>query len=203
MTVEAQVVTVVSDYNGLMALITQVVVLVVLLIDKDTLVVLVVMAVVVMAHVMVRLQQLVQQTQAVEVAVADTRVIKESLVAQVLLYLDTFHRRYMAHFAKIDSNNIVTDVIVAEQDFINSGLVGDSFLWIQTSYNGNFRKNFASIGYSYDTTRDAFIAPKNYPSWVLDEVTCRYEAPVPYPTDGLMYSWDEDTTSWVETTGEI
>jgi hypothetical protein len=103
----------------------------------------------------------------------------------------------MSHFAKLN-NNVVTEVIVAEQDFINSGAVGDSFLWVQTSYNGNFRKNYAAVGYTYDKTKDAFIAPKPYPSWTLVEDTCQWEAPVSYPTDGQAYSWDEDTTAWVE-----
>ena len=102
----------------------------------------------------------------------------------------------MAHFAKLD-NNVVTEVIVSEQDFINSGAVGDSFLWVQTSYNGNFRKNYAAVGYTYDKTKDAFIAPKPYPSWVLVEDTCQWEAPTSKPDDGKLYSWDEDTTSWV------
>jgi len=101
----------------------------------------------------------------------------------------------MSHFAKLN-NNTVTEVIVSEQDFINSGAVGDSFLWIQTSYNGNFRKNYAAVGYTYDKTKDAFIAPKPYPSWTLVEDTCQWEAPVSYPTDGQSYSWDEDTTAW-------
>ena len=101
----------------------------------------------------------------------------------------------MSHFAKLD-NNVVTEVIVSEQDFINSGAVGDSFLWVQTSYNGNFRKNYAAVGYTYDKTKDAFIAPKPYPSWTLVEDTCQWEAPVSYPTDGQSYSWDEDTTAW-------
>jgi hypothetical protein len=101
----------------------------------------------------------------------------------------------MSHFAKLN-NNVVTEVIVSEQDFINSGAVGDSFLWVQTSYNGNFRKNYAAVGYTYDKTKDAFIAPKPYPSWVLVEDTCQWEAPVSYPTDGQSYSWDEDTTAW-------
>ena len=106
----------------------------------------------------------------------------------------------MAHFAKIDNNNLVTQVIVAEQDFINSGAVGDSFLWVQTSYNGNFRKNYAAVGDTYDKTKDAFIAPKPYPSWTLVEDTCQWTAPVTYPDDGKHYSWDEDTTSWKEIT---
>jgi hypothetical protein len=106
----------------------------------------------------------------------------------------------MAHFAKIDSNNIVTEVIVAEQDFINSGVVGDSFLWVQTSYNNNFRKNFAGIGDTYDKTRDAFITPKSFASWTLVEDTCQWTAPVAYPDDGKEYTWNEDTTNWVEVT---
>jgi len=107
----------------------------------------------------------------------------------------------MAHFAKLN-NNTVTEVIVAEQDFINSGAVGDSFNWVQTSYSGSFRKNYAGAGMTYDSVRDAFILPQPYASWILNEDTCIYEAPVPCPTDDLMYSWDEDTTSWVEITGE-
>ncbi len=104
----------------------------------------------------------------------------------------------MSHFAEIDNNNIVQRVIVAEQDFINSGAVGDSFRWVQTSYNNNFRKNYAGVGYKYDKTRDAFISPQPYPSWLLDEDTCRWEAPTSMPDDGKMYEWDEDTTSWKE-----
>jgi hypothetical protein len=104
----------------------------------------------------------------------------------------------MAHFAKIDNNNLVTEVLVAEQDFINSGAVGDSFLWVQTSYNSNFRKNFAGKGYTYDKTRDAFIAPQPYPSWTLVEATCKWTAPVSYPDDGKNYRWNEDTTNWTE-----
>jgi len=103
----------------------------------------------------------------------------------------------MSHFAKLN-NSVVTEVIVTEQDFINSGAVGDSFLWVQTSYNGNFRKNYAAVGYTYDKTKDAFIAPKPYPSWVLVEDTCQWEAPTAMPTDGKAYEWNEDTTAWVE-----
>ena len=107
----------------------------------------------------------------------------------------------MSHFAKINSDNIVTEVIVAEQDFINSGAIGDSFLWIQTSYNDNFRKNFAGVGYIYDKARDAFIAPKPFNSWTLDEATCQWTAPTAAPTgDDKMYEWNEDTTAWVEVT---
>ena len=110
----------------------------------------------------------------------------------------------MAHFAKVE-DGIVTQVIVAEQDVIDSGLFGDG--WVQTSYNTYggqhpegrpLRKNFAGIGYTYDTERDAFIPPQNYPSWTLNEDTCLWEAPSLYPEDGALYLWDEDTLSWVE-----
>jgi hypothetical protein len=104
----------------------------------------------------------------------------------------------MSHFAKIDSNNIVENVIVAEQDFINSGAVGDSFLWVQTSYNGNFRGKYASIGDTWDKVNEVFISPQPYPSWILNEDTCRWDSPVAYPTDDKMYTWDEETTNWKE-----
>ena len=104
----------------------------------------------------------------------------------------------MSHFAEINSDSIVQRVIVAEQDFINSGVVGDSFNWVQTSYNGNFRKNYAGSGYTYDKAKDAYIAPKPYPSWTLVEATCQWKAPVDYPSDGKMYSWNEATTAWDE-----
>ena len=116
----------------------------------------------------------------------------------------------MAHFAQIE-NNLVTQVIVVNNEDVLDGdgneleAVGVQFCtdllggdWKQTSYNGNIRKNYAGTGDTYDTTRDAFISPQPYHSWVLDEATCRYEAPVPYPTDGLVYDWNEDTTAWVE-----
>lgn len=106
----------------------------------------------------------------------------------------------MSHFARIDSNNIVQEVIVAEQDFINSGAVGDSFLWIQTSYNKNFRKNFAGKGFTYDKTRDAFIPPQPYPSWTLNEDSCLWECPVEYPNDGVEYKWNETDQQWDEVT---
>lgn len=116
----------------------------------------------------------------------------------------------MAHFAHIDKNNIVTHVIVAEQDFIDSGAVGEPSEWVQTSYNTvlgkhtggkqPLRKNFAGIGYTYDATRDAFIAQKKYASWVLNEETCDWEPPVPVPNDAMSkdYMWSEETVSWVE-----
>jgi len=103
----------------------------------------------------------------------------------------------MAHFAKLN-NNTVTETIVAEQDFINSGAVGDSFLWIQTSYNGNFRKNYAGVGMTYDKTRDAFIPAKPFSSWTLAEDTCQWEPPIAVPDDDKSYDWNEATTNWVE-----
>ena len=103
----------------------------------------------------------------------------------------------MAHFAKIDSNNIVTEVIVSEKDFINSGKVGDEFLWVQTSYNGNFRKQFAGKGFTYDVVKDKFIEPQLYPSWSLD-ASDDWQPPVAHPDDGKNYTWNEDTTNWVE-----
>lgn len=106
----------------------------------------------------------------------------------------------MSHFAKINGSNIVTEAIVAEQDFINSGAVGDSFLWVQTSYNGNFRKNYAAVGHTYDKSKDAFIPPKPYASWTLVEDTCQWVAPTAMPDDGKYYRWNEDTTNWVEVT---
>lgn len=112
----------------------------------------------------------------------------------------------MAHYAQINENNQVTQVIVAEQDFIDSGAVGDPATWIQTSYNTYggqhrlggtpLRKNYAGIGYTYDSVRDAFIPPRPYPSWQLSEETCLWSAPTPMPTDGQLYRWDEPSTSW-------
>lgn len=110
----------------------------------------------------------------------------------------------MSHFAKVE-NGIVTYVIVAEQDFIDSGAVGDG--WIQTSYNTYggqhpegrpLRKNFAGIGFIYDAERDAFIPPKPFDSWRLNEETCLWECPVPMPNDGANYLWDEETRSWYQ-----
>ena len=107
----------------------------------------------------------------------------------------------MAHFAEIDENNIVLRVLVTDNDYPNEGydwLVENlGGTWVQTSYNATIRKNFAGIGYTYDAERDAFIAPQPFESWVLDEDTCRWEAPVAYPTDGEIYTWDEATESWV------
>ena len=112
----------------------------------------------------------------------------------------------MAHFAELDTNKTVLRVIVVSNDNEADGenwcknlLGGD---WKQTSYNANIRKNFASIGYTYDESRDAFIPPKPYPSWVINESTCQWKAPVDYPSDGKTYGWDEDSTSWKESTWE-
>ena len=99
----------------------------------------------------------------------------------------------MSHFAKIESD-IVTKVIVAEQDFIDR-LSGT---WVKTSYTGSIRKNYAGVGMTYDSTRDAFISPKPFASWTLNESTCLWQSPVTYPDDGKDYDWNEDTTSWVD-----
>ncbi len=110
----------------------------------------------------------------------------------------------MAHYAFLDGNNVVTEVIVGidETELIEEK---DPETWYgnfknqvckRTSYNGNIRKNFAGIGYTYDQDRDAFIAPKPYDSWVLDEETCLWESPVPYPADGRAYFWDEKVIDW-------
>jgi hypothetical protein len=114
----------------------------------------------------------------------------------------------MSHFAKVE-NGVVTQVIVAEQDFIDTGLVGDPKSWIQTSYNTHggkhpegrpFRKNYAGIGFSYDPTLDAFIPPKPFDSWILDEETCLWQSPSPYPDDGKLYEWNEEQRQWNEIT---
>ena len=116
----------------------------------------------------------------------------------------------MSHFAKVE-NGIVTQVIVAEQDFIDTGLVGDPASWIQTSYNTYagqhpegrpLRKNYAGIGYVYDAVRDAFYIPQPYPSWILDEDTCIWSAPdaMPESQDNTTYTWDEDSLNWIAVT---
>ena len=101
----------------------------------------------------------------------------------------------MSHFAKVE-NKIVTNVIVAESEFFETFVDTSPGDWVQTSYNGNFRKNYAGIGYTYDKDRDAFIPPKPYPSWVLNEDTCRWDAPTPMPDDEQMYIWNEETQTW-------
>jgi len=111
----------------------------------------------------------------------------------------------MAHFAKLKVGNIVEKVAVVSNDIATTEQAGVDFLnnlyksrdvWKQTSYNNNIRKNFAGIGYTYDENRDAFIAPKPFDSWILNEDTCRWEAPVAYPNDGQRYIWNEQTKSW-------
>ena len=101
----------------------------------------------------------------------------------------------MSHFAKINENGIVQEVIVAEQEFIDS--FEDSSLWIQTSYNHNIRKQYAGLGYTYDKTNDVFITPQPFPSWSLDS-NFNWQAPVSKPDDGKAYTWNEDTKSWVD-----
>tara|TARA_Y100000296_G_C5073208_1_gene205988 strand:+ start:443 stop:757 length:315 start_codon:yes stop_codon:yes gene_type:complete len=103
----------------------------------------------------------------------------------------------MSHFAKIDKDNIVTEILVTEQDFINSGKVGDSFLWVQTSYNNSFRKQYAGIGYTYDKANDVFILPQPYASWELD-ASFDWQPPTAMPDDDKVYDWNEDTQAWDE-----
>ena len=121
----------------------------------------------------------------------------------------------MSHFAKIE-NGVVTQIIVAEQDFIDSGAVGDPSQWYQTSYNTRggvhelggtpYRKNYAGIGFTYDKNLDAFIPPKPFASWTLNETTCLWEAPIVKPNGN--YKWDEElyqsdnTQGWVEVTND-
>jgi hypothetical protein len=111
----------------------------------------------------------------------------------------------MAHYAFLDENNIVTEVIVGiDETKLIEGKHPE--VWysefrgqrcIRTSYNGNIRKNYAGIGYRYDEVRDAFIPPKPYPSWVLNEETCNWEAPIPYPGDEEnLYAWNEENQTW-------
>lgn len=113
----------------------------------------------------------------------------------------------MAHFAKVE-NKLVTQVIVAEPEFFDTFIDSSPGEWIQTSYNTlggvhleggtPLRKNFAAVGMTYDTTRDAFISPQPFNSWLLDEDTCIWQPPAPLPTDNLVYEWNEDTLAWVE-----
>jgi hypothetical protein len=118
----------------------------------------------------------------------------------------------MAHFARINENNIVDEIIVIGNedcqnlDFPESELVGQEFItsiglsgnWKQTSYNGNFRKKYAGVGDTFDENRDAFITSKPFTSWILNEETCVWEAPIERPSDGKFYRWNEDEQSWEE-----
>lgn len=120
----------------------------------------------------------------------------------------------MAHFAQLDDTNTVIQVIVVSNDALNDlpfpesepvgiefclSLYGADTIWKQTSYNAAFRANYAGVGFVYDFILDAFISPKPYQSWLLNTTTCQWEAPIPYPTDGNWYFWDEDLVEWVET----
>lgn len=110
----------------------------------------------------------------------------------------------MAHFAEIDNENIVTRVLVTDNDYPKEGydwlIENLGGTWIKTSYNANIRKNFASIGYTYDEHLDAFIMPQPFPSWSLNK-DCKWQAPTSYPETGNHY-WNEPTLSWVEIIGE-
>ena len=111
----------------------------------------------------------------------------------------------MAHYAKVE-NGTVTQVIVAEADFFDTFVDTTPGEWLQTSYNTKggehpegrpLRKNYAGIGYTYDAARDAFIPPQNFPSWILNEDTCLWEAPIPFPNDGNHHEWDEELGDWI------
>jgi hypothetical protein len=108
----------------------------------------------------------------------------------------------MSHFAELDENNIVLRVLVGDNNLPNEGY--DWFVenlggtWVQTSYNGTIRKNFAGIGYTYDEELDAFIAPQPYESWTLNTQTAKWMSPSPYPQDGRIYEWDEENLNWKE-----
>jgi len=110
----------------------------------------------------------------------------------------------MSHYARVE-NGIVTSVIVAEEDFIQTGALGDPAGFVQTSYNTHggqhpegrpLRKNYAGIGYTYDSGRDAFIPPQPYPSWTLNEDTCLWDCPVAMPTEGGPFTWNEEAQTW-------
>jgi hypothetical protein len=113
----------------------------------------------------------------------------------------------MGHFARINEDNIVVEVIVAEQEFIDTGIMGDPSIWLQCSYNTiagrhvaggtQIRKNFPGPGFTYDQELDAFIPPKPYPSWTLDKDTCLWYAPVPEPVNRTEYKWDEGRQQWI------
>lgn len=117
----------------------------------------------------------------------------------------------MAHFAKIENSQVIQVIaldnsVLHNTEFPDSEPIGQEFirkiglsgLWLQTSYNGNFRKNYAGVGYTYNRTYDAFIAPKPHHSWKLNPNTCIWESPIPHPADGLLYMWDEQLKLWIE-----
>ena len=115
----------------------------------------------------------------------------------------------MAHYAFLDDNNMVTEVIVGRDEYETVDGISDWETYygefrgqrcVRTSYNGNIRKNFAGIGFFYDDARDAFLEVQPFSSWVLNEDTCLWDAPVAYPDDGLLYNWDEASQSWQEVT---
>lgn len=116
----------------------------------------------------------------------------------------------MAHFAEIDEDNCVVRVVfVSNEDCLDDGIESESTgiefctsllggTWVQTSYNANLRKNYAGIGFTYDVSRDAFVPPKPFDSWLLDEEICQWKPPSPRPDDGKAYNWIEESLAWVE-----
>jgi hypothetical protein len=137
-----------------------------------------------------------------------SRLAGTNTILSVLREVLHVKEKKMSHFAQIDENNIVTRVIVIDQETVDTGLFGELSSFVQTSYNTRggvhtlggtpLRKNYAGIGYTYDTVRDAFIPPKPFNSWTLNESTCWWDSPVVMPDDGKEYTWNEDTLSWVE-----
>ena len=120
-----------------------------------------------------------------------------------------------SYYARLDDNNVVTEVLavadtsVFNEDGSDNETAGIAFFqvhygvdtkWVHTRYDGSKRKNYAGKGFAYDATRDAFIPPQPFPSWILNEETCRWDAPIPYPNDGNMYSWDESSGAWIQVT---
>jgi hypothetical protein len=118
----------------------------------------------------------------------------------------------MAHFAQLDNNQVIQVIVVHNNELLDENGIeqeskGQEFCanllggtWLQTSYNASIRKNYAGLGFLYDSTRDAFIPPKPFDSWVLNEDTCNWQSPVTYPSDGKVYEWNESTASWVPVT---
>ena len=101
------------------------------------------------------------------------------------------------YFAEIE-NGVVKRVVASTQEFIDSGKLGDPKNWVETSVDGSIRKNYAGVGYNYDSIRDAFIPPRTFTSWILEEDSCLWKAPIPVPQDGKGYDWNEDLLNWVE-----
>ena len=147
-----------------------------------------------------------QVQQSRQAAQLQARAVAQSTVLQPAVFLKL--QGSMAHFAELIDGIVARVIVVSNVDTASNGVedeaIGAAFChnllggeWLQTSYNGNMRFNYAGIGYTYDTVRNAFIAPKPFASWVLDEATCRWTAPVPKPSAGGLWVWDEATLGWI------